>query len=218
MIKQFILFFFALLILLVCGCAKDKEGEPPFTWNDDILKAFFSDSNSFNDSFLHLQENGLDYTHHHMWAGRIIYDLVLNREICSDTEDALNRLMDTYYRHGSFPRPGFREIEFGWTTAMDAPTVGVAAILAYEITGDEKYKDFLEELVPFLLKEVKDGGYIIYVGDKRWLLEYAWQNVTKDDAWFVLNGSMYGTCATAYIAAYLENEELRDLVLEQLLL
>lgn len=211
------MFFFALLILLFSGCAKDSE-EHPFAWNNDILKAFYSDSNSFDDAFLHLQENGLDYTHYHVWAGRIIFDLVLNREFCSDIEDALNRLMDTYRRHGSFPRPEFGALEFGWTTSMDAPTIGVAMILAYEITGDEKYKDFLEDLIPFLLKEAKDGGYIIYADGKRWLLEYAWQNVTEEDAWFVLNGSMYGACATAYIAAYLENEELRDLVLEQLLL
>ena len=193
-----------------------------FVFDEDILRPFYSDNNMNRTSYLQMQENGLDYTHYYLLAGQLIYDMSVLRTVDEEMHDILECLMDTYMRYRSYPRPsaqsGDRFLEYGWVTAMDAPSIGVAMILAYELTGDEHYIEFLNTLIPFMKKDVEDGGYLLEINGKRWLLEYAWSGVSQDDAFMVLNGSLFGACGTAYIAAYVGDKELRSIVNEQIAL
>jgi hypothetical protein len=115
------------------------------------------------------------------------------------TEDLLTplcELMEFLKQNQKLPRAPYNEIITEYTTSMDAPLLGVALQLAYERTGDLIYREYLEELIPYIALSTDEGGFILTLSDEMWWpLEYAWRGVTEETAWFALNGSLFGMVA-----------------------
>lgn len=111
------------------------------------------------------------------------------------TEELLSpveMLMSQYYEYGYLPREPYEGVG-DYVTAMDAPLLAVTAELAYERGLGEQYHQYMEDLIPYLVKDTSENGFVLrYSDDKWWPLEYAWQTISEEDAWFVLNGSLYG--------------------------
>ena len=124
-----------------------------------------------------------------------IMDVLLRGSEDEWTEELLapvKMLMDQYYEYGYLPREPYEGVG-DYVTAMDAPLLAVTAELAYERGLGEQYHQYMEDLIPYLVKDTSENGFVLkYSHDKWWPLEYAWQTVSEEDAWFVLNGSLFG--------------------------
>lgn len=106
--------------------------------------------------------------------------------------EPIDKLMEQFYQYGYLPREPYDTLE-NYVTSMDAPLLAVTAQLAYERSGNERFKKYVEDLIPYLVQDTSQMGYVLKLNDSEWWpLEYAWQDITEDDAWFVLNGSLYG--------------------------
>ena len=101
-------------------------------------------------------------------------------------------LMDLFYEYGYLPREPAETIG-DYVTSMDAPLLAVSAELAYERGLGEEYRQYMEDLIPYIVSSTKENGFVLkYSKTEWWPLEYAWTTVTEKDAHFVLNGSLYG--------------------------
>jgi len=134
-------------------------------------------------------------------------------EITSDTLGIIDCYMNQYYEYGYLPREPYDSVPGGdYVTAMDAPLLAVCCELAYERIGDEKYKQFLNDLIPYLVADTKESGFILKENDDCWWpLEYAWNDITTEDAWYVYNGSLYGLVCIELIAKCTGDERLIEL-------
>lgn len=174
--------------------------------NDEYLE--------FEPSRLSMQENGVDYENYWVVTSIGIANL-LNSGVTHETRELTQCLMDTFDRHGYFPRPAYQDFEYGWVSCMDAPAIAVLAQLMYEETQEEQYQIFVDKLSKYMLADVSEHGYIADINDKKWIFEYANENVTIETGEFVLNGSLVGTLGTAMIASVTQNNELQALVESQ---
>ena len=152
-----------------------------------------------------MQDNGKDYTNYYVQATKAVsicyeqrYNAVLNTERVNHAKEIIQCCMSTFHEHGNFPRPKYKDLEYGWASSMDAPVIAMAAEMIYELTGEEEYKNYCLELLPYLIKSTDDGGYNL--NSNSWPLEYAWVGVNQDSAWYVLNGSLVGYIATKAIS------------------
>ena len=117
-----------------------------------------------------------------------------------DSNDYKNELetieyyMKQYYKYGYLPREPYSPVPNGkYVTSMDAPLLGVCCQLAYERTEDIRYKKYLNDLIPYFVKDTKNNGFVLKENENSWWpLEYAWKNVSSEDAWYVYNGSLFG--------------------------
>lgn len=126
----------------------------------------------------------------------------------------IDDLMAQFYEYGYLPRPAAPEngLEEGWVSAMDAPILAFAAYLAYEKVGEEKYQQYVEDLIPYLVAPTTEHGYVLKLSeDAWWPLEYAWTDVTEETAWYVLNGSLFGMVALQALAILTEDTRLTEL-------
>lgn len=106
----------------------------------------------------------------------------------------IHDLMAYFEANGRLPCEPYDAEITEYATSMDAPLLGVAAQLAYERTGEEQYAAYVQELIPYIVSSTEDGGFVLKLDDETWWpLEYAWRGMTPETAWFVLNGSLYGT-------------------------
>ena len=217
MLKKTICLVAITVMFIFSGCTQalpQTVSNKDFLFNPDVLRVVFNDSDIYQNNYL--QENGLDYTHYMLWAGRSILDMYEKQMVTDEVRGILSCLMDTFLRHGYFPRPMQENLAYGWRSSMDAPTVAAALIMAYELTKEESYLESLDMLIPYMKAAVSENGYVILKNGHQWMLEYAWDNITEKDAKFVLNGSLYGASMAAFVAAYTKDGELRELVLDQI--
>lgn len=115
-------------------------------------------------------------------------------------------LKERFEHYGKYPRRAYRQFPAGWVSSMDAPVVMVASRMLYEVTGDEKWHDFVKELSQYVTKDISEEGFNFHLGEKEiWPLEYAQKNLTFNDAEFVLNGSLVG-----YLSIYMIAEVEKD--------
>lgn len=104
----------------------------------------------------------------------------------------IHMLMDQFYEYGYFPREPYEGVG-DYVTAMDAPLLAVTAELAYERGCGDQYRQYMEDLIPYIVSDTTQNGFVLKMSDTEWWpLEYAWTTVSEEDAWFVLNGSLYG--------------------------
>ena len=104
----------------------------------------------------------------------------------------IDMLMDQFYEYGYLPREPYGPIG-DYVTAMDAPLLAVTAELAYERGLGEMYRQYMEDLIPYIVSGTEEGGFVLKYGKTKWWpLEDAWATVTEEDAYFILNGSLFG--------------------------
>lgn len=203
------------LVVTCFGCSgvekaeTEKEKHSIFEYEDLIstyIGSIIHDTDQKNmsgDGYFDLQENGSDYVNYWDVTARAITWVIEYRKDIDNNVSYLQKaisveesLMDTFERNGKFPRPEYQGYEYGWVSSMDAPTVMVLTQMLYEITEDEIYKNFGDELKEYIVKDVSEGGYNIKLGgifDNRiWPLEYADDIKEEDEFYFVNNGSIAG--------------------------
>ena len=112
-------------------------------YNDIVFMALASED-SFSELKLSIQDNGKDY--YNYWAVSVTAITEIRDGNIEKAIEIIDRNIDTFYHYGYFPRPAYKSLDYGWVSCMDAPVVGVASQMLYEITGDEKYEQFVRDV------------------------------------------------------------------------
>ena len=136
-----------------------------------------------------------------------------SEEITEDVLSIIDHYMELYYEYGYFPREPYEPVPGGgYVSSMDAPLLGVCCELAYERTGNDRYKEYLLDLIPYLILSTDQNGYVLKEDDNNWWpLEYAWKDVTEDNAWYVYNGSLYGMVSIELLKNCTNDSRLHEL-------
>lgn len=144
----------------------------------------------------------------------ILEQLRFDEDIDKSGLETLDHFMKQYYKYGYLPREPYDDVPGGeYVTAMDAPLLGVCCQLAYERTGDKKYKKYVKDLIPYICSDTSSGGFVLKEDRQHWWpLEYAWRKVTPKTAWYVSNGSLYGTLCIELLWKVTNDKSLRELL------
>ena len=193
-------------VIIVTGCAKQKNENnasifslPQEFW--DVYLEQLSYENSDGIPYDSMQENGKDYVNYFIQATHVIsicygyYNGDLGENELKIAEEKMGLMINTFEEHQCFPRPEYATAayEYGWVSSMDAPSIMVAARMLYEITDNNKYEKFINELSDYVIKTTEEGGFNYIISKNEiWPLEYA--RLTSDDEtnMYVLNGSLVG--------------------------
>lgn len=125
--------------------------------------------------------------------------------------EPIHWMMEHYYATGALPREDYPVIG-KYCTSMDAPLLGVTAECAYERTGDERFHQYMLDMVSYCVKSTEEGGFVLKLSDNEWWpLEYAWETVSERDAAFVSNGSFFGMVAIEMLKNLTEDPRLIEL-------
>lgn len=194
-----------------------------FDFDKDVWATYLLNI-SYNGKYSDLQDNHIDYVNYGFMASTAVTCLYeynfTNRGDIDYLNKALlilNNLKNTFHRYGYFPRPEYNEFEYGWVSSMDAPVIALAAQMAYEITYDEQWYTFRNDLINYCKKSTKEHGFLLQEKDGNiWPLEYAEKKITEENAEYVYNGSLFGYQALEMLASVCEDEELCN-ILDQIL-
>lgn len=164
-----------IVTLLLAACSSDENEAPKekhsiFEYEElitiyvDSIVPNINELNDVGDSFFGLQNNGKDYVNYYIAASNAISMIIEYREDDNNKaylEEAISvekSLMETFKRNGCFPRPEYKDYKDGWVSSMDAPTIMVLTQMIYEITGEEQYQNFKNELKEYVLHDTSRGG------------------------------------------------------------
>lgn len=142
----------------------------------------------------------------------IIYTLKYGdtSEWTSELYAPIHFLMHQFYENGYLPRAPHDGLHY--VTSMDAPLLAVTARLAYERSGDERFQQYMSDLITYIVSDTSKNGFVLKINDSEWWpLEYAWGTVTPKDAWFVINGSLYGMVCIEMLKNLTRDERLVEL-------
>lgn len=177
--------------------------------------------NSDGVSYLDMQENGKDYVNYYIQAENVVNYLYQyhyvekNKTYLDKASQIMDSFIQTFNEYGNFPRPEYKaqNYKYGWVSSMDAPVIMLASQMLYEETKNKKYKQFINEIVPYCLKDVSEGGFNLKLSAGGiWPLEYARKSSTEQNSMFVLNGSMVGFVSVLGINTVLENKQLGEYI------
>lgn len=200
----------ALACFLIFPVKQQDQSERPrlpqsvLALSDEFWDVFISDLSetefdSLGRRYDGLQENGLDYINYWTKANeaiQICYNVHherMDREKLNDAEEIMQSLMQTFERNGNFPRPPYKDYEYGWVTSMDAPVIMLASQMLFEVTEKQEYAEFYQRLKSYAFLTTEEGGFNFARSDGSiWPLEYAQKGATDKKNYYVLNGSMLG--------------------------
>lgn len=195
----------AMLVSLLAGCT--QEGSSGSVSKQDFSPDLSEVMLEWDDTFFRsiAQGDGVmdpNYQDALRLCPAIIFELRYGTaESAEPMMEIVDRLMDQFYEYGYLPRPAAPEygLEEGWVTGMDAPLLAVTCWLAYETYHDERYHQYVEDLIPYIVLPTTEHGFNLVLSDDAWWpLEYAWAEASDDTARFVLNGSLFAmTCIQA---------------------
>lgn len=183
---------------------RDRLPQSVLALSDEFWDVFISDLSetefdSLGRRYDGLQENGLDYINYWTKANeaiQICYNVHherMDREKLNDAEEIMRSLMQTFERSGKFPRPPYKDYEYGWVTSMDAPVIMLASRMLFELTERQEYADFYQRLKSYVFLTTEEDGFNFALPDgSMWPLEYARKDATEEKNYYVLNGSMLG--------------------------
>ena len=212
-ICKYICIILCIIVVIPYGIKiKNRKKSIPDKISDysDVVYTALMAEDSFTDSKLSMQDNGKDY--YNYWAITVTAITAIREGDLDLATEIINRNMDTFYEYGYFPRPAFEKLDYGWVSCMDAPVVGVAAQMLYDITGEVKYKRFVRDVSEYILSDVSEHGFVTDINGSKWIFEYANTQTNKDNGEFVLNGSLLGTLTIEMLAQITEDERLQELV------
>ena len=162
-----------------------------------------------------LQENGLDYINYWTKANEAIqicysvHNEQCGREMLNDAEEIMHSLMQTFERSGKFPRPPYKDYEYGWVTSMDAPVIMLASQMLFEVTEKQEYADFYQQLKSYVFLTTEEDGFNFALPDGcMWPLEYARKGATDKENYYVLNGSLVGYISLRALSLSDSDQEL----------
>lgn len=126
----------------------------------------------------------------------------------------IDKLMDDFTKNGhSFPHPQYGPYEKGWVSCMDALPVAVSCQLAWEITGNYKYRLFRDTIINTTIKTPSKTSFILHFSDKkRWLSEYTSPNPQKlSSESYVLNGFLVGLHSLKILSTVTGDKQIEDI-------
>jgi hypothetical protein len=145
----------------------------------------------------------------------------LNKSFKIDqTLKEIDAIMAYFVKNGYiFPRPQYKEYEKGWTSCMDALPIAVSCQLAWEVTGDSKYKKYRDTLIHYGVKKPIEPSFILRFPDgKTWLSEYASVNPKEriEKEYYVLNGYLIGLHSLKILSYVTGDKSLEKLYISSL--
>ena len=170
------------------------------------------------DQYMGYQEGTKDYINFFTSSGIALERLIKAKRTAdtnsiSESLEILNNIENTFDNYGYFPRPPYRDFEYGWVSSMDAPLICLTSLVAYELTENEKYFKFHEKLIPYILKQNNDHGFLLEQEDgSLFPLEYCDTATNDSDAFYVLNGSLVGYLSLSIIERTYPNKEISALI------
>lgn len=213
-----------LAIMLVIRCTAKTEirkksifdNESAF-WQIYLDDLSLSELNDDGVPYAALQENGLDFINYWVQACNVIqgcysfYYIKKDAEVLSSCEQIISCIQDTFYKYQKFPRPEYKaqELDYGWVSSMDAPSIMVASQMLYELTGEKTYHDFIMDLKEYVTESSQGGGYNLAIQNSVWPLEYAYEGSTDTNSLYVLNGSLVGYIGVKAVNQILGDHELQ---------
>ena len=216
-----ILIVFLILIIFFAFYKKNNDERSVFEYSSDIFVPYYIEDQGYllddeGRNKKDFQENGKDYINYWIQAASMVSALNdKENEITPGILQCMENIRDTFHRNGKFPRPEYKQFSYGWVSSMDAPVIMLASQMLYEKTNDLKWKEFVDELVEYIVLPVEKGGYNLYYSTKKgekavWPLEYADKNSTEINSQFVLNGSLTGYLSTKIVADIRRDKILLD--------
>ena len=99
----------------------------------------------------------------------------------------------------------------GWRSGMDSYSFPLLLVSVWQETGNDRYLQLARRLLDHAGKDVTDGGLVWRETNGCWFSEYAWDGMTADDEYHVLNGHLYALQAVRMIAEAIRDQELHSL-------
>lgn len=195
----------AAALLLLCSCAQlGQKPTPLLDYNADVYSVLLGGAAGSNTE----AQDALRLCPGILTTLRFGNSSEWTEELCAPVD----RLMEQFYEYGYLPRDPLPDLEGDYVTAMDAPLLAVTAELAYERGLGEQYRQYMEDLIPYIVSGTAEGGFVLKYSDEAWWpLEYAWKSVTEEDAWFVSNGSFFGMVGVELLKTITEDPRLEEL-------
>lgn len=104
------------------------------------------------------------------------------------------------YAYGTIPAK--------WWSGMEGLNAPLTMYLAYQLTGDDRYKAAALSTAKLYLRPVADGGIIWREGNSCWLSEYSWDGMIPSQEYHVLNGHLYALLSLYLLAHASKDAEL----------
>ncbi|MBQ6206053.1 MAG: hypothetical protein IJK52_03125, partial [Oscillospiraceae bacterium] len=196
---------FALCLNLLSGCAPVSNGKAPslLDYDIDVYRVLLREATGANTQ----AQNALS----------LCLSLLTSLRFGSEedwTDERLapiDEMMAYYYENGVLPRDPYPGIG-DYCSVMDAPLLAVTTELVFERTDEERFHQYTLDLIPYCTKSTEEGGFVLKLSDSEWWpLEYAWKTVTEEDAWFTLNGSLFGMVCVEMLKNLTQDAGLTEL-------
>jgi len=213
------------MFIMLIGCSNSSmKQESIFDMPDSFWDVFLGELsgniNSDGEDKQGFQVGTEDYVNYYEQGVNVITNSLEYHEDGDEhslvvAKDIMRRLMNTFHLYGYFPRPEYKSAnyEYGWVSSMDAPVIMVGAQMLYEITNNDEYSNFINELVPYVTSFIQENGFNYYLDkDKIWPLEYARKESSDETNMYVLNGSLTGYVAVVGVNKVINNQELSDYI------
>lgn len=200
----------ALLSLPLSGCNGDAGNSNDqmdardriFSLHEEVLKPFEWFFSDFDNSEAGFQAQ-LDYGDPFRVTTLLIRDWLARRDLA--TTDAR---IDKVIAKWRLDQPGsklsytfaYGQLPAGWWSGMDSWSFPMLLVGLWQETGVARYKEIADRLISIASKDVSQGGVVWRTADGCWLSEYAWDGMTQDDEFYVLNGHLYALQAIRMIA------------------
>jgi hypothetical protein len=128
----------------------------------------------------------------------------------------LDSMMIEFNKFGYWPRPAHPPLEAGWWSGMDFASAAITLQAAYEITGDSRWATDRDKVASKIFESTDRFGSRLLLNKENeasttcWYLEYVWQGVNVDNAFFVQNGALYTLLALKLLADATGNSEYQE--------
>jgi hypothetical protein len=221
-ITTYLLILFLIAVVVSTKCSDDEIislDKDIISLDKEIFYPLFSANlpNGPLGKYLGYQKGTDDYINYFTASGMALELLISpSRGDSSDIKEALktlDKLESTFEKHNYFPRPAYKDLAYGWSSSMDAPLVCLTSLVAFEITGNQRYFNFYEKIIPYLLKSNKEHGFLLKNSDSTiFPLEYCGTSTTDSTAKYVLNGSLVSYLSLSIISRAYGNPEITALL------
>ena len=183
----------------------DDNGNIKRSYNEELIKGF-EYPNPWKNS-----QNFIASLREH-----ILYKSSNIGQTLKDIDGLMAHFIESGY---IFPRPSYNHFEEGWVSCMDALPVAVSCQLAWEITGDAKYKKYRDVLILHSIKKPKEPSFVLHFPDgKSWLSEYASADPKErlEKEYYVLNGYLIGLHSLKILSYATGDKSLEELYVSSL--
>lgn len=98
-----------------------------------------------------------------------------------------------------------------WWSGMDSWSFPMLLVGLWQEKGDARFKTIADNLIASAKRDVLDGGTVWRQDSGCWFSEYAWDSMSEDDEFYVLNGHLYALHAIKMLANATEDTAMDDL-------